>query len=167
MIKIRKPKESANTLDGGGRFPFLDGRKFNRVHFDLSLSDYHAKEFDMWHVKSALGEFEGQSMLTKGKQDSLGTFVMKGKVSLGMDAQVVHIDLQPTFSNHIGKDVIHKQLKSGWPIAEPKEHNSGFKEPERGDERSFPLVFLANVDVVESPLDIELGKDSGVFHVVN
>ena len=58
VIEIHKPKERANTLDGGGRFPFLDSRKFNQVHFDLSLSDYHTKEFYMWYVESAFGEFE-------------------------------------------------------------------------------------------------------------
>ena len=50
---------------------------------------------------------------------------------------------------------------------EPKEHDSGFKEPKRGDERSFPLVFFTNTNVVESPSDIELGKNRGVFHVVD
>ena len=42
-IKIRKPEERANTLDRGGRFPFFDSRKFNQVHFNLSLSNYHTK----------------------------------------------------------------------------------------------------------------------------
>ena len=58
VIKIRKPEEGANTLDGDGRFPFFDSRKLNRVHFDLSLSDYHAKEFYAWYIESAFGEFE-------------------------------------------------------------------------------------------------------------
>ena len=57
-IKIRKPEEGVNTLDGDGRFLFFDSRKLNRVHFDLSLSNYHAKEFYVWYVESAFGEFE-------------------------------------------------------------------------------------------------------------
>ena len=106
-------------------------------------------------------------MLAKMKQDSLGTFVVKGEVSLGMDAQVIHIDLHPMFCNYICKDVIHKRLKSGWSIAEPKEHDSGFKESERSDECSLQLVFFTNTNVVKSPSDIELGKDCRVFHVVD
>ena len=58
-IEICKPKEKVNTLDGGWRFPFFDSRKFNQVHFDLSLSNYHAKEFYSWYIEGALGEFEG------------------------------------------------------------------------------------------------------------
>ena len=106
-------------------------------------------------------------MLTKAERDASGAFVMEGEVALGMDAQVVHIDLQPVFGNHIGEDMIHKRLKSGWSITEPKEHDSGFKESKRSDERSFPLVFFANANVVESPSDIELGKDHGVLHIVD
>ena len=70
-------------------------------------------------------------------------------------------------SDHICEDMIHKGLKSRWSITEPKEHDGGFKESERGDECSLPMVFFANMNVVKSPLDIELGKDHGVFHVVN
>ena len=36
-----------------------------------------------------------------------------------------------------------------------------------GDEGRFPLVPILDVDVVVSPLDIELGKDLGVFHLVD
>ena len=63
--------------------------------------------------------------------------------------------------------MIHKRLESGWSIAESKKHNGGFKEPKRSDERSFPLVFFANANVVESPSDIKLGKDRGVLHIVD
>ena len=31
-------------------------------------------------------------MLVKAEQDLSGSFVMEGEVSLGMDAQVIHID---------------------------------------------------------------------------
>ena len=106
-------------------------------------------------------------MFTKAEQDSSGTFVMEREISLGVDAQIVHVDFQPSFSDHIGEDVINKWLESGWSIAEPKEHDSGLKESKRGDEHSFPLVFFVNANVVEFPLDIELGKNCGVFHVIN
>ena len=92
--------------------------------------------------------------------------MMECEVSLSVDAQVIHVDFQPTLSNHISEDMVHEGLKGGWSITEPKEHDGGFKESERGDERSFPLIFT-NVNVVESPSNIELGKDRGVFHVIN
>ena len=86
------------------------------------------------------------------------------EVSLDMNAQVIHVNFQPALSDHICEDVVHKGLESGWSIAEPKEHDGRFKESERGDERSLPLVFFSDVNVIESPLDVELGKDCGVLH---
>ena len=84
-----------------------------------------------------------------------------------MDAEVVHIDLKPTFSDHIGKDVVHKHLECGWGIAEPKEHDCGFKESERSDKRSLPLICFPNSDVVIPPMDIKLGEQGGILHVVD
>ena len=52
-------------------------------------------------------------MFAKAEQDLSGMFVMESEISLGVDAQIVHVDFQPSFSNHIGEDVIHKRLESG------------------------------------------------------
>ena len=84
-----------------------------------------------------------------------------------MYPQVVHIDLEPSFSDHIGENVIHERLKSRRGIAEPKKHYSGFKETKRGDERRFPLIFLPDVDIVITPLNIKFGEQCGVLHVID
>ena len=55
------------------------------------------------------------------------------------------------FGDHVGEDVVHKGLKSGWSIAKPKEHDGRLKESKGGDECPFPLVFFLDADVVESP----------------
>ena len=57
-------------------------------------------------------------------QDTLHMFMMEDKGTVGMNAKVIHIDLQLAFNDHIGEDVIHKCLKGGWSIAETKEHDS-------------------------------------------
>ena len=75
-----------------------------------------------------------------------------------MYPQVVHIDLEPSFGDHISENVIHKRLKGRRGVAEPKEHHSGCKEAERSDERCFPLVFLPDANVVITPLNIKLGE---------
>ena len=54
-------------------------------------------------------------------------FMMEGKGTIGVNAKIVHVDLQPVFSDHIGEDVIHECLKGGWSIAETEEHDSRFK----------------------------------------
>ena len=89
------------------------------------------------------------------------------KVTLGVNAQVLHEDFQPVLGDHICEDMIHKRLECRWSVAKAKEHNGKFKESERSDECSLPLVFFADADVVESPSDIELSKYRGVFHVVD
>ena len=75
-----------------------------------------------------------------------------------MDPQVVHVDLEPMFSDHVGEDMIHERLKGWWGITEAKEHNSRFKKAERSDECRFPLVFFLNVDVIIAPSNVKLSE---------
>ena len=84
-----------------------------------------------------------------------------------MYPQVVHINLEPLFGDHIGKNMIHERLKGRRGVAEPKEHHSGFKEAERSDERCFPLVFLSDANVVITPSNIKLGEQCRVLHVID
>ena len=84
-----------------------------------------------------------------------------------MYPQVIHINLEPSFGDHVGENMIHERLKSRRGIAESKEHYSGFKEAERGDERCFPLVFLPDANVVITPSNIKLGEQSRVLHIIN
>ena len=84
-----------------------------------------------------------------------------------MYPQVVHINLEPSFSDHVGENMIHECLKSRRGVAEPKEHYSGFKEAERGNERCFPLVFLPDANVVITPSNIKLGEQCRVFHIID
>ena len=63
--------------------------------------------------------------------------------------------------------MIHECLKSRRGITEPKEHYSGFKEAEMRDEHHFPLVFLSDVNVVIAPLNIKLGEQGRVLHIID
>ena len=84
-----------------------------------------------------------------------------------MYPQVVHIDLEPSLSDHVSEDMIHECLKSRRGIAETKEHYSGFEEAERSDECCFPLVFLPNANVVIAPSNVKLGEQCGVLHIID
>ena len=48
---------------------------------------------------------------------------MEGKVVVGMDHEVIHIDDQPSFRDVVAKDVVHKRLEGGWGVALSKEHD--------------------------------------------
>ena len=63
--------------------------------------------------------------------------------------------------------MVHEGWKSSGGIAESKEHDGWFKKSERGDERSFPLIFLTNTDVVVTPVNVKFSKVSGVLYVIN
>ena len=93
--------------------------------------------------------------------------MMECEVSLGVNSQVIHVYFQPSFSNHVCENVVHKGLEGGWSIAKAEELDSWFKECKRSDECSFPLVFFLNANVVESPSDVKLSKDHRVLHVIN
>lgn len=92
---------------------------------------------------------------------------MKRGVLSCMNAQVIHIDFQPSFWEDVGEDVIHETLECGRCIVEPEEHNCQFKQTKGGDEGSFPLILLLNANVVVTPSDVKFGEDGGVFHVIN
>ena len=84
-----------------------------------------------------------------------------------MYPQIVHINLEPSLGNHVGKDMIHERLKGRRGITEAEEHDCGFKETERGDERCLPLIFLPDANVVVAPLNIKLSEQSRVLHIVD
>ena len=69
-----------------------------------------------------------------------------------MNSQIIHIDFEPFFYDHIRKDIVHECLEHWWGITETKEHDSGLKKVEGGNEHGLPLVFLPNVNVIVSPL---------------
>ena len=93
--------------------------------------------------------------------------MVEGKVIFSVDIDVVHINFQPFFCYHVGKDVVHKGLECRWCIAKSKEHHCWLKKSQGGDEGGFPLVFFTNADVVIAPSDVELCEEGGILHVVD
>ena len=84
-----------------------------------------------------------------------------------MYPQIVHIDLEPSLSDHVSKDMIHECLKGWRGITKTKEHHGGFVESKRGDKCSLPLVFLLDTNVVIASPDIKLGEQCRVLHIIN
>ena len=138
--------------------PVLDGRKLGRIHAYIALPNDHAEIFHGGGVEGAFGEFEREAMFAKAGKDATGAMVVQCEVILGVYPQVIHINLEPLFSDHIGENVIHECLKSGRGIAEPKEHYGGFKETKRGDEHRFPLILLSDANIVIIPSNIKFGE---------
>ena len=106
-------------------------------------------------------------MFSKVGKDATSVMVVQCEVILGVYSQIIHIDLEPSFGDHIGKNVVHECLKGRRGVAESKKHYSGFKETKRGDERCFPLIFLSDANVVITPSNIEFGEQCGVLHIID
>jgi len=67
-------------------------------------------------------------------------------------------DYHNAFYYEVSEDVIHHGLEDSWAVGHPKEHYSGFEQASVGSESHLPLVSGLNTDVVETPMDIQLGK---------
>ena len=121
----------------------------------------HAEVFYLVGSELALFEFQVEIKFSHTLQDALHTFFMEGGVR-GVDEEIIHIDDEPSFGNHIVEGVVHKSLKSGRGIGEPKEHDGGFKESFVDDEGCFPLVTILDSYVVVPPPNVKLGEDLGI-----
>ena len=51
---------------------------------------------------------------------------MEGNVA-GVNQEVIHVDDEPSFSNHVVERVVHESLESGGGVGKSKEHDSGLK----------------------------------------
>ena len=64
--------------------------------------------------------------LSHALQDVFGLFLMKGGVR-GIDKEVVHVDDEPSFGDHVLEGVVHELLESSGRVGESKEHDCGFE----------------------------------------
>ena len=74
---------------------------------------------------------------------------------ISKDKDVVHVDDQPPFSDHVGEEVIHQRLKGGRGVTEPEEHDGGFKQSALACESGLPLVSFLDPDVVISSAEVQ------------
>ena len=80
---------------------------------------------------------------------------------------IIHVDDEPSFNNHVSEGGVHKCLEGWWGAAFPKGHDCGFIEAVGSDECSFPLVSFLYVNVVIPPLNINLGEVFGSLQFVD
>ena len=83
------------------------------------------------------------------------------------DKEVIHVDNEPSFSNHVLERVVHKSLESSRGIAKSKEHDGWFKEPLVSDEGGLPLVSFFDLNIVIPRPNIHLGEDRCSLQLVN
>ena len=94
-------------------------------------------------------------------EDTFGTFLVEGGVG-GVNKEVVHVDDEPSFSNHFTERLVHEALEGGGRVGESKEHDSGFEQPLMVDKGCLPLMAVFDSHVVVSPTNVKFGEDSGI-----
>ena len=82
-----------DSLDRSGWFPDGNGRQFDRVHVNKTLSDDHVKVFHSGGIEGALGDLEGQTMFPEMLKDTISTFMMEGKDAIDVDVKIIHVNL--------------------------------------------------------------------------
>jgi len=80
---------------------------------------------------------------------------------LGEDQDVIQVDHHNTFHYEVLEDVVHHGLEGGWTVSHSKEHYQGFEQASIGSEGRLLLVSELNANIVETPIDIQLGEVSG------
>ena len=99
-------------------------------------------------------------------EDVMGSFFMGFWIG-GDNEEVIHIDDEPSFSDHILEGVIHELLECGGGVAKTEEHDSGFEKSFVGDEGSFPLVAVLDSNIVVPPANVEVDKVVNIFQLVH
>ena len=95
-------------------------------------------------------------------KDMTGSFGMGCRVR-GDDEEVIYIDDEPSFSDHVSKRVIHKLLEGGGGVAKTKEYDCGFEESFVGNESCLPLITILDADIVIPPSNVEFGEVASIF----
>ena len=59
----------------------------------------------------------------------MSSLMMESKVTIGVNAEIIHINLQPFLSYHVGKEVVHESLEVDGALQNPKNITVGSKSP--------------------------------------
>jgi len=81
--------------------------------------------------------------------------------SLSEDEYVIEVDHYYTFHDEVLEDIVHYCLESGWTVSHTKEYYKGFEQTPVGVEGSLPLISGLNIYIVETLVDVKLGKVFG------
>ena len=114
----------------------------------------------------ALLELEVEVKLGHSLKDVVSLFGV-GFWVWGGDEEVVHVDDEPSFSDHVSERVVHESLEHGRGVAKAEEHDGWLEEPLMHNESHLPLVTILDADIVVSPTNIEFSEVANIFQLVH
>ena len=92
-----------------------DAIQFDGVYCELAWFNNHSKVFNLSCGEGALFKFKVKIKLNHALQDSFSAFCVGGCIG-GIDEEVIHVDDEPAFCNHIVERVVHELLEGGREI---------------------------------------------------
>ena len=133
---------------------------------DATTSNYHTKELDLHFGKLTFRQLEREAEAAELLQDKLD-FVIEVVGRMSANGQVIHVNNKPTFVDVVGEVEVHECLKRWRRTTESEKHHRWFEQPKRCDESSLPFITLLDLNVVISPLYVELGKERELAKVID
>ena len=157
MVEVHEAKERSDIFDFLGSWPACNPIQLDGVHGKLSGFHNHTEVFYFGGGEATFLQFEVEVQFCHLLENTSGTFAVCFLVQ-GEYEEVIHVDDEPSFSDHVTEGVIHEALECGGRVGETEEHGCGFEKTFVGDKGSFPLVTVFDLNIVVAPLDVELGK---------
>ena len=160
-VEVGEAKERADILHLGWGRPTGNPIEFYWVHGQLTRPDDHAEVFDLIGGEFTFFELQVKVELSHVLQNAFSAFLMEGGVGR-IDEEIVHVDDEPSFGNHITEGVVHETLEGGGGVGEPEEHHGRFEQSLVSNKGCFPLVTVFDSYIVVSPPDVKLSEDLSI-----
>ncbi|KDQ25396.1 hypothetical protein PLEOSDRAFT_1045877, partial [Pleurotus ostreatus PC15] len=160
-VEVDEPEEGLEFSPSPRGRPVRDSGDLYGVHLDLTLRDDDSEILHLGSLEIALVCSEEELVLLEDLQDTPEEPAMLF-ARLGVDQNVIQIDNDHTFHNELPEEVVHHGLEGRRAVGQSEEHYQQLEESARSPKHGLPLVTLLDLDVVETPLDVELGEVASV-----
>jgi hypothetical protein len=130
------------------------------VNFTLGYDK--AKVFNGGLFGFAFVMVEEEFVFTKSFKNQSGNMLVFLH-ALHEDEDVIEVNADDSFHDEVLEDVVHHSLEGGWRVSESEKHHQGFEKSAIHTKCCLPLIAFLHLDIVVTPLYIELHK---VFRTV-
>jgi hypothetical protein len=100
-------------------------------------------------------------------QDAIYPLLVYDFVFFGDYNEIIHVDFQPFLCNFFSEDIVHHCLEGCWRVCKAKEHNRWLKESLAGFKGGLLFIPFFDVDVVVTPLYVELGEQAVSCQIID
>ncbi|GBG59893.1 hypothetical protein CBR_g66699 [Chara braunii] len=161
--KVGKAEEGTELKEGLGCGLLDEGCDLRGVHTDAFSGDNVAEVFDARSDKRTFVELGIEFLLSEDRKD-LAKVLKVGLEGGAEDKNVMKVD--DTEFEEVAEDVVHGRLQGSEGIGESEWHHEELVVPEPRAEGSLVGVLLADTDLVEANVKVNLGKVLGYTETI-